>query len=77
MGQSDYALEGEERGGSGDFEQLQIFFFGDELQGFADIVDIVLDGHAAVLPNGVAFGKRLGHDGEQFDPLVEDVVDFQ
>ena len=59
---------------SGDFEQLQVLFFRDELQGFTDVVDVTLDGHAPVLPHGAALGKGFGHDGQEFDALVKNVV---
>jgi hypothetical protein len=61
----------------GDFEQLQILFFRDKLEGFTDVVDVVSDGHAPVLSHGAAFGKGLGHDGQEFDALVKDVVHLE
>ena len=59
---------------SGNFEQLQILFFRDKLEGFTDVVDVVSDGHAAVLSNRAALGKGLGHDSQEFDALIKDVV---
>jgi hypothetical protein len=63
--------------GLGDFEQLQILFFRDKLEGFTDVIYVFSDSHAPVLSHGAAFGKGFGHDGQEFDALVEDMVHLE
>ena len=48
-----------------------------KLEGFTDVVDVVADGHAPVLPHGAAFGKGLGHDGQKFDALVKNMIHLE